>query len=122
MKLVTLKKKAEFAKLKKAKFYYSKNKLLLVANIINLTDSDTPPPKFGLTISRKHGNAVTRNLLRRRLKAILQETIKTNNQIIHPNAHYLFIPRPGMADFKYDYLKRLLTASLTFLKQKMSQK
>jgi len=37
--------------------------------------ADDQPPRIGLTVTKKHGNAVERNRIRRRLRAALREAL-----------------------------------------------
>ncbi len=51
-------------------------------------------PRFGFTITKKIGNAVTRNRIRRRLRAALQQLAAGAN----PVADYVIVARPAAAE------------------------
>ncbi len=73
---------------------------------------EAPPIRVGFTVSRKVGNAVTRNRARRRLRALAEEILP-----IHANPGHDFVvigraasvnrPFPALADDLKTALKRL---------------
>lgn len=67
---------------------------------------------LGFTVSRRVGNAVTRNRLRRRLKAVAAEVMAEGAA----DADYVIIGRAGGVDRPYDALRRDLIAALKRLK------
>ena len=60
------------------------------------------PFKFGLILTRKVGNAVTRNRVRRRLRALLSEF----GEAIAPPCHLVAIARYTAPDASYQELRR----------------
>jgi ribonuclease P protein component len=48
-------------------------------------------PRFGMAVSRRHGNAVQRNRLRRRLR----EACRLEQHSLPSGFDYLLVPRPG---------------------------
>jgi ribonuclease P protein component len=65
-------------------------------------------PRFGFTITKKIGNAVTRNLIRRRLRAALSEIAKVHARA---DTDYVVVARPPAADQAFALLTRdLITA------------
>jgi ribonuclease P protein component len=53
--------------------------------------------RFGITLTRKHGKAVMRNRLRRRVKAVLAEVVEE----IAPGYDVVVIPRRGMGSAEF---------------------
>ena len=67
--------------------FFSESKSLQVGDLLFKYKKDVNP-KLGLIVSRKYGNAVYRNLFKRRCRAQFQTLIKngfTNTLIIPPN-------------------------------------
>ncbi len=56
--------------------------------------SDTPGPRLGLTVSRKVGNAVARNRVKRRVR----EWFRRERGHLTPGRDYVVIARPGAAE------------------------
>ncbi|MBI5701508.1 ribonuclease P protein component [Candidatus Saganbacteria bacterium] len=52
---------------------------------------------FGIIVSKKHGNAVVRNRIRRRIK----EIIKSYQPMLSTGLHASIIPRPGISKQTY---------------------
>ena len=67
----------------------------------HLLDSSLHAPRVAFAISRTVGNAVTRNRLRRRLRAIL-------SQLEVPNGWYLIGCQPAAAELTFDQLQHTL--------------
>ena len=55
----------------------------------------TTPPRVAFAIGRAHGPAVTRNTVRRRLRAMLQAASSVGHL---PPGEYLFGGRPGIGE------------------------
>jgi ribonuclease P protein component len=87
-----------------------------VASGFILQISDPHPPtltvRFGLTASKKIGNAVTRNRARRRLRALAAE-IMPHAASIHD---YVFVARLTTPDCLYDSLRQDLIKGLQRMK------
>lgn len=69
--------------------------------------------RVGFTVSRRVGNAVTRNRVRRRLKAVAAEVLPRGAR---DNHDYVIIGRAGSIDRAYDALRRDLETALKRLK------
>ncbi|MEN6445280.1 MAG: ribonuclease P protein component [Candidatus Cloacimonas sp.] len=70
----------------------------------------------GITISRKIGNAVKRNLLKRRIKSWL----RTNQENIPVNYRFNLIAKTGAADLKWQELSQELLRVINQLTSKAS--
>ncbi len=68
--------------------------LIVQARARNIDEPSTTPVRYGLTTSKKIGNAVARNRARRRLRALAQE----------------ILPLEGQAGFDYVMIGRVHTA------------
>ncbi|MGI9602161.1 MAG: ribonuclease P protein component [Acidimicrobiales bacterium] len=71
--------------------------------------------RVGYAISRRVGNAVVRNRLRRRLRAIVAGYHRGADGPIEPGA-YLFIAKPGAAQYTYDDLGKQVESLMTDLR------
>lgn len=67
---------------------------------IGLLPLETGPPRAGFAVTRKVGNAVTRNLVRRRLQAIVAQAIPS----IPRPCLVVTIPRPSAATIPFAQL------------------
>jgi ribonuclease P protein component len=69
----------------------------------------TPPPRAAFAVGRNVGNAVVRNRVRRRLRAVLRDIEGGRHQAprLAPGA-YLLTARPEVVDVSYDELARLV--------------
>ena len=63
--------------------------------------AESGPVRIGFTVSRKVGNAVERNRVRRRLRTLLRERLRT---AIGPGWDVLVIARPAAAEATYSEL------------------
>lgn len=91
-----LRKNIEFKKIYKyGKNYWNRNFILYIRkNKLNET-------RVGFTISKKIGNAVTRNKIRRRMK----EAYRLNFEKIKPGYDLIFIPKKHIVDIPYNELE-----------------
>lgn len=82
------------------------NRLLVVRALPNGQDDS----RFGFVVSKRIGNAVTRNLIKRRLR----EAIRENE--IQGGWDAVFIARRGAADAEFQQLKRATSQLLQRIK------
>ena len=87
-RLIVLRKRAEFVQVQnKGKRHRGRSLLLMVH------PNDSDKSRIGLTVSRKVGNAVVRNRVRRRLR----ESIRSNPERFASGQDYVFIARARAA-------------------------
>lgn len=67
---------------------------------IYIVDNSCPYNRYGISVSKKVGNAVTRNLYKRRIKDIIDDAdIRFNNKDV------VIISRPKLKFCDYNYIK-----------------
>ena len=77
------------------------------------------PPRFGLTASKKIGNAVRRNRARRRMRALVRLHLSDKARIGH---HYGLIARFDMADAPFDMLETEFLAAIEMVHRQIDQR
>jgi ribonuclease P protein component len=82
-----LKKKAEFDAVYNLKKSVSDAQLILFGK-----KNELPLSRIGLSVSKKHGNAVVRN----RIKRMLREAFRTQQLQIPPGFDFVLVPRVGL--------------------------
>ena len=103
---LTIKKRKNFLQLRKAK-----NSLIgevIIINFKNINSCDDL--SLGFTVSKKHGNAVKRNKIKRRLRNIINEAV--NKIPLKFNYSYLVIAKPTMLNNEYTIIKETLFRNL----------
>lgn len=95
----SLKKNKEFNKVyNNGKSYATRN---LVLYLLSASENDNN--RYGLSVSKKIGNAVVRNKLKRRLREIIRELEKKYN---FNSYDIIFIARNPVVDLNYQQIKR----------------
>ena len=74
-----------------------------------LDRGDGKPPRFGLTVTKKVGNAVVRNRMKRRLRALVREVLPTSGV---PGADHVLIGRAGGVEREYQRVRSELISAL----------
>jgi ribonuclease P protein component len=67
------------------------------------------PTRFGFIVSKKVGNAVTRNLVRRRLKAVSADVLRT----VPTGTSIVIRVLPGMEQTPWDTLQEEIASAVT---------
>lgn len=70
------------------------------------------PPRFGFTVTKRIGNAVVRNRIRRRLKEVVRHAGAERTQ---PNTDYVLVGRRAALSLDFDRLITDLLAGMTAL-------
>jgi ribonuclease P protein component len=110
VRIQTLKKRAEFLRVRgggraTAASFVLEGK----ARVVEPSMQAVIGPRFGLTITKKIGNAVTRNLIRRRLKAALEHAARG---LADPQTDYVVVARQAAAEQNFAALVADLTKAL----------
>lgn len=71
--------------------------------------NNTETTRVGYTITKKIGNAVTRNKVRRRMK----EIVRLNFENIDSGYDIIFIPKKNVVDLPYDKLEKSMIHVMT---------
>ena len=101
---VRLKKRADFLRVARIGMRHVSPGLILLSAPQDMTNVDPSRPTIGIgfTASKKVGNAVTRNRVKRRLRAAVREVIHHNAT---PNRDYVVIGRGKTVDRPFENLK-----------------
>ena len=117
MKFETIKKKKDFVKLAKAKkFLRSRNFIIQYDTKINTGSSSDKSSdiKLGITVSKKLGNAVSRNLVKRRIRSLVFNTFSKIDFVYY---RYVIIARKYLINTNY----KSLMLELNYIIRKINQ-
>lgn len=110
-RLVHLKKRGEFLRVASARRKFVTPSLILQARPHDESDTeDLAPIRVGFTVSRRVGNAVVRNRVRRRLRAAAEEIMP---EFADANSDFVIIGRPAAQSQEYNSLTGHLKSALT---------
>lgn len=102
MKLVTLKKRADFLRLRGGARWANASFVLETKPRISSVPKDSGP-RFGFTVTKAMGGAVIRNRIRRRLKAAVTATA---GPLARSEHDYVIVARIAAVDRPFDALKK----------------
>ena len=99
-------------KIRKRKEYalvFTNGKKIIGKNLIlQYLKANTENPRFGITASKKIGNAVKRNYVKRRIRSLINKTLSQSNISLK---NYVIVAKKGSLSVKfndlYDELKLL---------------
>jgi ribonuclease P protein component len=95
----TIKKRSQFLYIKQ-QGYQMKGKYTILQYICH--NADILCPLFGLTVSKKVGNAVERNLVKRRLRAVIRSSLSRIGEA--KNISVVIIAKPNILQSSYQEL------------------
>ena len=81
---------------------FKKSKCFIIYN----KDNDFNFNRFGIAVSKKLGNAVTRN----KAKRVMRELIHKNKKLFSNNKDYIIIIKKGLLDSSFDDLNKELVS------------
>jgi ribonuclease P protein component len=130
-KLQTLKSKKEFQSVFDTKLYLHLDRFIVnydihIAENLSQTDSEEKilscentifnSYKFGFIITKKTGNAVVRNKIRRRLKEVISSVIVKNRYSKNvPRGTFIFMARKSQTEFSYNSILKDILYLADFL-------
>ena len=120
-RLVHLKKRGDLLRVASARRKFVTPSLILQARPHDKSEAgETAPIRVGFTVSRRVGNAVVRNRVRRRLRAAAEAILP---EFAAKNSDFVIIGRPAARDQKYASLTgHLKSALVQYEKQNKNQK
>ena len=107
-KILALSKNEEFKNLLKQKKISNKYVTIFFGNLAN---KDNKKLNISFVTKKKIGNAVKRNKIKRRLRNIMNDAIKTINMNL--NYSYLFIAKKNIYDAEYKMIKNSIFKDLS---------
>lgn len=115
MLIKTLKKRTDFKRLTtKGKSIKSKSFILQYMTFPDDISQDIKSLRYGLTVTKKIGNAVIRNRVKRRLRPLIRDLFPIFSL---PFYDYVFIARHSLIDQNFDLLKKEVEISLEKMKK-----
>ncbi|MDP1975103.1 MAG: ribonuclease P protein component [Alphaproteobacteria bacterium] len=115
MLITTLKKRTDFKRLTTSgKSIKSKSFILQYKPFPDAISHALESLRYGLTVTKKIGNAVIRNRVKRRLRPLIRDLFPT---LALPFCDYVFIARHSLIDQHFDLLKKEVEISLEKIKK-----
>ena len=114
MPVATLKKRAQFLRLRSAPSVATSS-FRMVQGTRSIDDKDNLGPRIGFTVTKKLGNAVQRNRIKRRLKSAIEHVFPLQADV---NADYVVIARRAAYDRPFPALINDVERALEKLQHK----
>ncbi len=94
-------------------------KLVTSSYVIYYIKNDYDYARFGISASKKLGNAVIRTTIRRRVRSIIQQIMKENDLYV---LDYVFIVRPSFLEKKFSENLKEMQEAFQNIRRKMNEK
>ena len=117
MALVTLKKRAEFVVIRGG-FRWSGPSFLIECKSRPFQSKVGESPRFGFVVTKKLGNAVLRNRIRRRLKSAVNELAP---EFADPTCDYVIVARKPALDCEFQIIRNDMKAAFKKLKSRQKR-
>ncbi|MDA7705747.1 ribonuclease P protein component [Rickettsiales bacterium] len=119
MILKTIKKREDFLKISKSDIkYFSKNVIITCQKIENEQLIDDDIRYIGYVVTKKVGNAVFRNKIKRRLRHIFAD----NKSLMNPQFYYIVFAKSNIKNNQFFDIEKDVKFCLKRLKSKLSFK
>ena len=112
MAIVTLKKRPEYLRIRGGR-RWSGRPFLIECKPRSVINTDGETARFGFTVTKKLGNAVKRNRIRRRLKSAASMLAP---EFADPTCDYVILARGAALDCDFQYLCRDMESAFKKLK------
>jgi ribonuclease P protein component len=120
IRIERLKKRPDFLKVTKQGSKFVAPSFVLLARKRNKKENiDEDVVRLGFTVSKKVGNAIARNRVRRRLKEATRQTFSDN---VMNGCDYVVIGRKRAIDISYDSMVADMIKGLSYLSKKLESK
>jgi len=116
MVLETIKKREDFLRITKSNIkYFSKNIVITCEKIKDSKLINQDIYYIGYVVTKRIGNAVFRNKIKRRLRHIFKE----HQELMNPNYYYIVFAKTNVRNSKFSYIERDVKFCLNSLKKKI---
>ena len=105
MTLITIKKRSDF--IRSNKFSKKIDSPYFIIQKLESKKNDNTP-HFGFTITKKIGSAIVRNKIKRRLKSIIKELLKSKDEYFDLSFNYILICKKEIVKVSYHDLENEL--------------
>ncbi|MCH9753889.1 MAG: ribonuclease P protein component [Alphaproteobacteria bacterium] len=109
MKIITLTQKADFLRMKE----HGKKYHLPCSTIIYTKNNNVETTRIAFALSRKFGNAVVRNKIRRQIRESIRKILKDSEPLFYD---ILFIPKKSEVEITFADLSMQIQKFFVFLK------
>ncbi len=104
---------ADFTRVRKDGVYHDCGVFILQLSLS--TKPNPARPRLGLVVSRRVGNAVTRN----RVKRLFREVFRENQTMLPSNADVVFIARKGMDGISFETVEAQFRQCLKHMEKRL---
>ena len=120
LKVVSLKNQKEFELASKNQVSFTSRNIKIVSSTsLSPTPSNDNSIFLGFKITKKIGNAVTRNKIRRRIKAIIANIAKSDKQYLTNRQSFIIIPKKSIAQSNFQSIEEEMKLGIKFISRNM---